>query len=105
MQRGGISKKAQAISADSAPAINSPGAVISASTTYEINIGGVPYHSAAEIGRKYGYVPDYVARLCRQGRVRGRRLGKLWYVDTESFAAFARRHDDPAARNTPPPMV
>ena len=67
-------------------AMNSPGAVISVSTTYEINIGGVPYHSAAEIARKYGYVRDYVARLCRQGKVRGRRLGKLWYVDTE-FAA------------------
>jgi hypothetical protein len=70
--------------------MNSPGAVISVSTTYEINIGGVPYHSAAEIVRKYGYVRDYVARLCRQGKVRGRRLGKLWYVDTESFATFVR---------------
>jgi hypothetical protein len=60
------------------------------STIYEINIGGVPYHPAAEIARKYGYDRDYIARLCRQGKVRGRRLGKLWYVDTESFAAFAR---------------
>jgi hypothetical protein len=25
------------------------------STTYEINIGGVPYHSAAEIARTHGY--------------------------------------------------
>jgi hypothetical protein len=70
--------------------MNSPGAVISVSTTYEINIGGVPYHSAAEIARKYGYVRDYVARLCREGKVNGRRLGKLWYVDTESFATFVR---------------
>jgi hypothetical protein len=68
--------------------MNSPGPVISASTTYEIKIGGVPYHSAAEVARKYGYVRDYVARLCRQGKVRGRRLGKLCYVDTESFAAI-----------------
>jgi hypothetical protein len=70
--------------------MNSPGAVISVSTTYEINIGVVPYHPAAEVARKYGYVRDYVARLCRQGKVRGRRLGKLWYVDAESFAAFVR---------------
>jgi hypothetical protein len=70
--------------------LNTPSAVISVSTTYEINIGGVPYHSAAEVAGKYGYVRDYVARLCRQGKVRGRRLGKLWYVDTESFAAFVR---------------
>jgi hypothetical protein len=39
---GGISKKAQEVSADDAPAINFPDAVISVSTTYEINIGGVP---------------------------------------------------------------
>jgi hypothetical protein len=36
--------------------MNSPSAVISASTTYEINIGGVPYHSASEIARTHGYV-------------------------------------------------
>jgi hypothetical protein len=70
--------------------MTSPGAVISVSTSYEINIGGVPYQPAAEVASKYGYVRDYVARLCRQGKVRGRRLGKLWYVDAESFAAFIR---------------
>jgi hypothetical protein len=88
---GGISKKTPGILANSPPhALNSPSAVISVSTTYEINIGGVPYQSAADIARAHGYVGDYVARLCRQGEVRGRRLGKLWYVDTESFAAFVR---------------
>jgi hypothetical protein len=93
---GGISKSSRGIFADGAPhAMNSPGPVISVSTLYEINIGGVPYHSAAEIAGKYGYARDYVARLCRQGKVRGRRLGKLWYVDTESFAAFVRRSDEP----------
>jgi hypothetical protein len=80
--------------------VNVPGDQVS-----EIVIGGVPYHSAAAVARKYGYVRDYVARLCREGRVGGRRLGKLWYVDAESFAAFVHRHDDSAARNAPPPMV
>jgi hypothetical protein len=85
--------------------MNSPGTVISVSTIYEINIGGVPYHSAAEIARKYGFVRDYVARLCREGKVRGRRLGKLWYVDTESFAAFVRRNENSGARQAAHPMV
>jgi hypothetical protein len=85
--------------------MDSPGAVISASTTYEIKIGGVPYQSSAEVALKYGYVRDYVARLCRQGKVRGRRLGKLWYVDTESFAAFVNRNDDPAIREARPSIV
>jgi hypothetical protein len=88
---GGISKNTHAIFANGAPnTMTSPGAVISVSTSYEINIGGVPYQPAAEVASKYGYVRDYVARLCRQGKVRGRRLGKLWYVDAESFAAFVR---------------
>jgi hypothetical protein len=103
---GGISKNTHGIFADGAPhAMNSPGTVISVSTIYEINIGGVPYHSAAEIARKYGFVRDYVARLCREGKVRGRRLGKLWYVDTESFAAFVRRNENSGARQAAHPMV
>jgi hypothetical protein len=54
MQLAGISKKAAEISADGAPhPINSPG-VISVSTTYEINIDGVPYRSATEIAHAHG---------------------------------------------------
>jgi hypothetical protein len=56
----------------------------------EIVIGGSRHLPARDIARTYGYAPDYVARLCRLGKVRGRRLGKLWYVDTESFASFVR---------------
>jgi MmgE/PrpD N-terminal domain len=41
--------------------------------------------SSAEIAGRSGR-----ARLCPEGKVRGRRLGKLWYVDTESFADFVR---------------
>ena len=85
--------------------MDSPGTVISVSTSYEINIGGVPHHSAAEIARKYGFDRDYVARLCRQGKARGRRLGKLWYVDTESFAAFVRRKDNLSAQEPAHPIV
>jgi len=54
--------------ADGAPAINAPGAVISVSTTYEVNIGGVPYRSAADIARAHGYVGDYVARCAALAR-------------------------------------
>jgi hypothetical protein len=64
----------------------------------KIVIGGARHLPARDIARTYGYVPDYVARLCRQNRVRGRKLGSLWYVDVESFAAFVRRNDSPAAQ-------
>jgi hypothetical protein len=70
----------------SAVAVNVP----SGDHVSEIIIGGSRHLPAREIARSYGYVSDYVSRLCRQSKVRGRRLGKLWYVDTESFAAFVR---------------
>ena len=45
-----------------------------------------------------GYVRDYVARLCREGKVAGRQLGRLWYVNLDSFAAFVRRNDNSDAQ-------
>jgi hypothetical protein len=56
----------------------------------EIYIGGTRYLLAAEIARTYGYAPNYVASLCRLGKVRGCQLRGIWYIDTESFATFAR---------------
>jgi hypothetical protein len=53
-------------------AVNAPGDEVP-----EIVIGGSRYLSPLD-RRKYGYVRDYVARLCREFKVRGRRLGKLW---------------------------
>ncbi len=44
--------------------------------------------SAAEIAKQHGYARDYVSRLCRQGKVRGRRVANIWYVDEASFLAF-----------------
>lgn len=55
---------------------------------------------AQDIARKHGYVGDYVARLCREGKVPAHRIGKLWYADVNSFAAFIasvnRRKTDPS---------
>ena len=72
---------------------------------FELFLDGAPYRSAADIARTHGYVRDYVARLCREGKVRGRRLGRLWYVDAESFAAFLRHHDKRSTAVAPHPML
>ena len=58
------------------------------------------HHVAArDIARKYGYVREYVARLCREGKVRGRQLGTDWYVDETSFKNyFVLREHERAAR-------
>ena len=54
-------------------------------------LNGARYLSAREIARTHGYVRDYVARLCREGKVHGHRLGRFWYVNADSFAAFMAR--------------
>ena len=64
--------------------------VVSPSTSDEIYIGGARYLLADEIARTHGYASNYVASLCRLGKVRGCQLRGTWYVDTESFATFVR---------------
>jgi hypothetical protein len=60
-------------------------------TSNEIIVDGIRYVSAGELAIAHGYVRDWVARLARQGTIRGRRLGGIWYVDEQSFAAYRRR--------------
>jgi hypothetical protein len=67
----------------------------------EIYIGGSLYLPA----REHCYVRDYVARLYRQGKAAGRQLGRVWYVNAESFAAFVHRNDNLAAQEPPHPIV
>ena len=43
--------------------------------------------AAASVGKS----PEYVRRLCRQGRVRCRRVGREWLVDPESLDNVLRR--------------
>jgi hypothetical protein len=42
-----------------------------------------------------GVTPDYVARLCRHGRVNARQLGVLWYVDVVSLLEFLSKRAFP----------
>lgn len=54
----------------------------------EIHFDGVRYVSAAEAGRSTDLTRDYIARLCREGKLRGRRVGKNWYIDYPSLLSF-----------------
>jgi hypothetical protein len=81
------------------------GTVASLPESGELCIGGARYLPARDIARTHGYVRDYVARLCRQGKVDGRRLGRLWYVDTDSFAAFVSHNDNHTAPEATHPTV
>ena len=53
-----------------------------------ISINGGQYISAIEAAQKTGFVRDYIARLCREGKVRGTQIGKNWFVDPHSLDAF-----------------
>ena len=54
----------------------------------EIFFDGVKYISASDAASSSDLTRDYVARLCRGGKVRGRRIGTHWYVDQDSFQSF-----------------
>ena len=71
----------------------------------EFVLNGARYCSAREIAHKHGYVRDYVARLCREGKVSGHQLGRNWYVQVESFADFIRRRENPSTPEAAHPLV
>ena len=59
----------------------------------EISIDGVRYVSASQAAAEFGFVGDYVARLARTGKIRGRQLGRNWYVDRDALERFSARQE------------
>src|SRR3989344_8151490 len=54
----------------------------------EIFFDGTKYISANEAAVSSDLTRDYIARLCREEKVKGRQIGKNWYVNQESLASF-----------------
>ena len=54
----------------------------------EVFFDGVKYISASSAAETSDLTRDYVARLCREGKVSGHRIGKNWYVNQESLSSF-----------------
>ena len=46
------------------------------------------YLSSKEAGSLFGYTHDYVSRLCREGQVDGKKIGRSWYVKESSLRTF-----------------
>jgi hypothetical protein len=84
----------------------------------EIFFDGVRYVSAAQAAADFGFVRDYVARLARIGKIRGKKIGSNWYVEYPAFQEFVvlnehersarwtalaeqRRREHPAASEAP----
>jgi hypothetical protein len=59
----------------------------------QISVDGVLHVSTADAAKQTGYAGDYIARLCRERKIRGHQLGKNWYVDKDALALFAQCED------------
>ena len=68
----------------------------------EIFFDGVRYVSAGQAASFLGITRDYVARLCKEAKLAGKRVGREWYVSNDSLRSFlvdqeytkARRRED-----------
>jgi hypothetical protein len=69
----------------------------------EIILDGDRYLSAAQAAADYGLTRDAIARLARHGKVRGRRFGRNWYVETRSLRAHLKVLGAPAGVSEPEP--
>jgi len=50
------------------------------------------YLSSRYAGKIFGYTNDYVTRLARQKKVFGKMVGRVWYVEEESFKNFIQNN-------------
>lgn len=46
--------------------------------------------SASDLADKADISPSYVARLCRQGKIRATKIGTVWLIRTEDAEAWLR---------------
>lgn len=59
----------------------------------EIFFDGEKYISANQASRTSGLTRDYIARLCKDSKIVGKRVGKNWYPQEKSFNEFMLRRD------------
>lgn len=51
-------------------------------------LDGITYISAGDAAVSFNFTRDYVAKLCREGKVSAKRVGRSWYVDDDSLKQF-----------------
>lgn len=47
--------------------------------------------SVSEAARQYGYHPEHIRELVREGRVKGRKIITVWQVDRASLQGYIRK--------------
>ena len=63
----------------------------------EVKIKGKTYIRTAAAAKLYGYSQDYLGQLSREGRIAAKRVGRSWFVDPDSVAAYQRELEAEAA--------
>lgn len=58
-----------------------------------LHVNGKEYLQSAEIAQFFGYTPDYISRLAREGKIVATNVGRKWFIDQESFQAFVQSAD------------
>lgn len=54
----------------------------------ELMLSGKRFISSRRIARENGYTSDYIGQLIRGGKIVGQKVGRAWYVEEASFAAY-----------------
>jgi hypothetical protein len=65
-------------------------------------IAGKPYVRAVAAAGEAGLTANYLARLAKNGRLPGRRIGRTWFLEHGAFADFleSRPHSSSEATST-----
>jgi|GEM_PF-6452166 len=53
-----------------------------------LHISGKLYISSHRAAKEYGYHPDYIGQLVRSRKLKGQKVGRSWYVLTESLVTY-----------------
>ena len=56
----------------------------------KISFGNKEYVKASEVAKRFRYTQDYVGQLCRAKKVDARLVGRTWFVDPDSVAAYRK---------------
>jgi len=56
-------------------------------------VNGKEYLTSAEIAQSFGYTPDYVSRLAREGKIVATNVNRKWFINAESVEEFVRSVD------------
>jgi hypothetical protein len=53
-----------------------------------IHFDGIRYVLTVSAAKQFDFAPDYLARLCREGKVSAKQFGRRWYVDPSAIQTF-----------------